>query len=215
MLDGEGEPVKYRLLDEKNNIVPLPDGMVPVVGGEGGGLAVVYEIKSGLYGYADAAGNMVVSPRFSEAWAFEDGVAEVKLASGETRYIDRQGNFAAEPEKRPTFSFDDQDNLCAPDKTVIVPASAGYKIDNDYGPEAGDYFAEGAQAFYQEQGGKKKFGFIDAAGAVVVPFVFDDAANYIHSLARVEKDGVMAYIDHTGAVVWQGKQQQIRDDEGL
>ena len=59
------------------------------------GLAAVMG-EERLYGYIDQKGKMVIKPQFDGAYPFNSGRAEVRIGdweSGETRYIDRNGNF--------------------------------------------------------------------------------------------------------------------------
>ena len=47
------------------------------------------------------------------------------------------------------------------------------------------------------------WGYIDEQAQWVIPPQYDSADNFRDSLALVEKDGKLMYIDHGGAVVWE------------
>jgi hypothetical protein len=60
----------------------------------------------GKYGYVDAAGKVVIAPRFDGADSFSEGLAVV-LDSGRFGYIDSQGTFAIPPVYRHARAFRD------------------------------------------------------------------------------------------------------------
>ena len=43
-------------------------------------------VVDGRYGYIDAVGNIIISPRFSYGWEFSDGLAPVELGSRSRGY---------------------------------------------------------------------------------------------------------------------------------
>ncbi len=47
------------------------------------------------------------------------------------------------------------------------------------------------------------WGYINEQAEMAIPPAWDKASSFRDSLALVEKDGKLAYIDHTGIVVWQ------------
>ena len=49
------------------------------------------------------------------------------------------------------------------------------------------------------------WGYIDEQAQWVIPPQYDSADNFRDSLALVEKDGKLMYIDHSGAVAWEEK----------
>lgn len=52
-------------------------------------------------------------------------------------------------------------------------------------------------------GNKKKYGFIDAAGRLVIGPRFDDAFQFRHGLAAVTTAEGRGYIDKAGNCVWK------------
>ena len=49
----------------------------------------------------------------------------------------------------------------------------------------------------------RQYGYINEQAAWVIPPKWDHAWEFGNGLARVEKDGKLASIDHEGAVIWQ------------
>ncbi len=62
-------------------------------------------------------------------------------------------------------------------------------------------FSEGVFPITDAGTGRK--GFIDERGQWAIAPVWDRADDFYHGLALVGKDGKLAYIDHTGTVVWE------------
>lgn len=53
--------------------------------------------SGGLYGFRSESGDVIIEPRFEQAWYFSDGLARVKL-SGRWGFIDAEGRMVIEPE---------------------------------------------------------------------------------------------------------------------
>ena len=62
--------------------------------------------KEMLWGYIDKNGDMVIEPRFHDAWDFHEGLAAIKIdwARG---YIDKAGNIVIEPQFQYAGPFTD------------------------------------------------------------------------------------------------------------
>ncbi len=85
-------PGDYVLMKQNGEVIQLPDGIVPDdIGIMSEGLITVRDEKTGLYGYADINGNIVIRPEFYEAYAFYKGKAEVELTEDCYAIIDREG----------------------------------------------------------------------------------------------------------------------------
>lgn len=82
----------YILIDETGTLIPLPEGITAVYGSVAkDGRIVVQAKETQLYGYADLAGHVVISPRFTQADDFENGTASVE-ENGVSFRIDIHGN---------------------------------------------------------------------------------------------------------------------------
>ena len=59
-----------------------------------------------------------------------------------------------------------------------------------------------SQLFVIKQNGK--FGFIDHDGSLVIPPQFEAVGAFRQGLCLVESSETIAYIDHSGAIIWEG-----------
>lgn len=66
----------------------------------------------------------------------------------------------------------------------------------------GRNFSEGLAAI-KEGIGNDKYGYINEKSKLVINYQFDDAEDFHDGLARVIKNGKMAYIDKTGTIIWR------------
>ena len=62
------------------------------------------------------------------------------------------------------------------------------------------FFDEGLQPVGNEEG---KWGYMNTQGEMSIDFMYDSTEPFRYRLARVEKDGKMMYIDHSGTTVWE------------
>ena len=83
----------YVVFNEKGDIVPLPDELVPVSLGD---LITVRDKESGLFGFADYNGNCIISPQYEDVSTHLNGFASF-LQDGKWGHIDRMGNICCSP----------------------------------------------------------------------------------------------------------------------
>jgi hypothetical protein len=136
-------------------------------------------------GYIDPKGRWVIEPRFEEARAFTNGLAQI-YDGRESRTIDKRGRFV--------------DAVAAP--TVVGPRNAKF-------PSAGP-FSEGRAA----AGRGKFFGHIDEQGEWITPPIFDDAQTFSGGFARIKLDGAYGFVDRGGrlhSVRWTDAQTGFTD----
>lgn len=166
-------------IDRTGRLVVPALYQAPVVFGEGG-LAPLRQGR--VYGYIDLEGRMRITPRFSYARPFRQGLAAVqvggvwqgrRLRGGVWGYIDLDGAMAIEP---------------------------------DYA-QAGDFSAEGLAAVYRSgrssrPGGTLQFaGYIDRQGEVAIPAGENAHGDrFSEGLAAVQDSltGLWGYIDTSG-----------------
>ena len=85
-------PGDYVLMKQNGEVIQLPDGIVPDDNGiMSEGLITVKDEKTGLYGYADIDGNIVIQPAYYFACCFYNGEADVELTEDRYAIIDREG----------------------------------------------------------------------------------------------------------------------------
>lgn len=145
------------------------------------GLAPIYQREINAYGFINAAGEIVIAPKYEEAWGFSEGLAAVKTPTTETvpglfGYIDRDGDWviAANYENARPFS----EGLAA---VQIEPLGSWGYID-----------PAGAIVILLEWDGAEEFQGGLAPVSVLVGSDEDHGPIYGY-----------AYIDTQGKVVWQ------------
>lgn len=149
-----------------------------------GGLALVYQRSTDLYGFINKDGGVAITPAYADAWGFSEGLAAVCLpttgddspTSGLYGFIDKDGDW------------------------VIQPKFA------DARP-----FSEGLAAAQSTADGN--WGYVDITGEPVIPGQWDEAGMFRQGLALValvvgdNEDGYLvygyAYIGMDGSVIWQ------------
>ena len=157
-----------------------------------------------LWGYIDAAGELVIRPTYTYAAEFHDGFAQV-LVKERWGYIDTNGTLVIAPQ------FEQADRFAEGLARVVLDSSVsefpGY-IDRSgkmvLRTENAEYlgnFSEGLAAISVNG----KFGYIDHHGNTVIEPQFDVATGYKSGLARVAmRDGDnyrWGFIDKAGKVV--------------
>ena len=183
----------------------------------------------GKWGYIDAAGKVVIQPRFDEAYGFSEGLAcanigggwvTTKIEGGSTTdfqggqwgYIDATGKFVIETKAAEVNDF--SEGLAAVkigDKWGYIDQSGKMVIEPQFA-WAG-YFHEGL-ASVQPTATKDEYeppqcGYIDRTGRLVIPAKFTQALGFTEGLAAVmtnipEKDNRRedwGFIDHQGNLV--------------
>ncbi|MCC3532406.1 MAG: WG repeat-containing protein [Microcoleus sp. PH2017_22_RUC_O_B] len=154
------------------------------------------------YGFIDPTGKYVIQSQFDSAGNFYDGLAQVRIERGSTRYagyIDRSGQYVIPPQ------FDDfSENFSEGLATVKHNGKFGY-IDQTgkfvIPPkfEKADSFSEGLAGVYL----KKKKGYINKQGEFVIKPKFKGGTQFVEGVAIVWT-GVgeqMRLIDKTGEYI--------------
>jgi len=173
--------------------------------------ARLYQIRvNQLYGYIDATGRTIISPRFDEAGDFAEGLARARVED-KWGFIDTTGTFVIAP--RFTLALDFSQGLAA----VSVEGKWGY-IDRTGAwvvqPQffAAGHFAEGlglvATGCRRDPGYDPrqfcypdKHGYIDRTGRFVIQPRFRMAYDFAQGFAAVEVGNKTGFIDTTGALV--------------
>ncbi len=187
------------------------------------GYAAVY--KDGKWGHIDSTGREIVPPTYAlvgdditEGYFFHDGYAILDLDE-EWLIIDTLGNVVFERARQEDGMSFYLEGWCKAGKALLSyslwpqePADWNHryglmKADGTIVTDAiweDDPLFWGPHSYGDLLLVKKDglWGYVDAKGADVLPFLWEDAQNFKNGLAYVEKDGKMAYIDHGGNVVW-------------
>lgn len=173
------------------------------------GLIASLDSSSNKWGYIDRTGKQVITPLYSEARRFSEGLAAVRGEKPKPDFaaMERIRNKYANvknptPEqmaeihgamKSASLDFAGPAPFGFIDKTGKSVIQAQYAHAHD--------FHEGLAAVCQE----KKWGFIDKSGATVIPFDYDWADDFATTadgkLTAVEKDGKVGFIDSNNKTV--------------
>lgn len=158
-------------------------------------------------GLINVKGEFVVEPKYEEIVQFPNGLC---MALRERKW----GLLNLQSELVFPIKYDfiyDQDHtaqifsMVKEDKKGLVNSNGDWLM--PMSPESDITISTGKFSFNRLKlslwaGGKKKNGYVDRKGNLAVPMDFDEAEDFELGLARVEKEGKMAYIDTTGAVIW-------------
>jgi hypothetical protein len=151
--------------------------------------------KSNLYGYVDKKGVLAIPAIYYYARDMSDGFAAVKTESEEF-YIRRDGSRAfqdvhftsCEPFREGLALVtlqNDQEAVIHTDGTVAfeVPENvAGYSV-----------FSEGLSV-YCSLDRKRKYGYVNKSGEIVIPAILDSAGHFSGGLAKVNYCGIDVWI---------------------
>ncbi len=146
------------------------------------------------WGFANTSGELVVAPRFDQAFDFHGGFAAVRVGDHWT-WVDRAGRLLSEPRFDRAFNFHEGVGVFQDGPL------RGYLRTN------GEVLAEGFEAAYDFLEGRAlvqqraRWGFIDAAGELVIAPQFAGALGFSEGLAAVRSAGAWGYIDRDGTIV--------------
>lgn len=212
-IESENGDLETFLIDKQNNRIPMPQGYEPCYGvSVCEGMVSVMDLKTGLCGYADLQGNLIIDAKYSGTYAFEQGVGLV-YQDETPSYIDKQGNPVEKPESAKEEATGTPLELKMNDDgtetaqivdgqgNVLVAYSAGYMFDRSYSYGYENFFSEGYQVLMLNG----KYGFVNEQGEVALAFEYDDAENFENGLAYVVKDGVMSYVNHDFTTIWKAQ----------
>jgi hypothetical protein len=195
------------------------EGLVPVF------LAV--SSSEGRWGYIDTRGEVVITPQFSEARNFCQGLAAVRLAkSVPYGFIDRTGQIVTEPQFGTPMELGG--GLAAAVRILqkhdfFTPFEEMYSKYAFVNPEGQlitqpifDYVYPSSSGLVSVKIGEK-WGCIDTRGELVIIPQFDEMGFYCEGLLRVRWDDKIGYIDRQQQVVipFQPLEQAQDFSEGL
>jgi len=153
--------------------------------------------QDGKWGFIDSSGNVVISPKFSKAQSFADGLAAVQYR-GKWGYIDESGKFAIEPQ------FADAD--------AFHHGHAGVEVDGFWGfidssskftiPPQFDRiqsFVDGSTAVTND--GAEYWQYVDGSGNGLSNVVTNIPWGFSEGLTPLELNGKEGYVDLRGHFV--------------
>ena len=204
---GDAVPGKFMLVKADGGIILLPDGISAVEGSHmSEGLIAVKDDSTGLYGYADISGNVVVAPAYIYAGGFTDGQARVKLTEDSYARIDCEGKIVLREEDeqftvimadntgagKPRYAYRGENGLFGfidEQGRVVMPPQFAY-ADGFYGNYASVKVVSEVSSQFLE-------GLIDTDGQWVV---YPDKSVLLseyggHGLYVVERNGKCGFLD--------------------
>jgi hypothetical protein len=168
----------------------------------GDGLWGVY--SGGTYSYIDSTGKVVLSLDNTMGWpsSFRDGRALLVSSDGDElccRFIDITGDVVLGPYSI-AFEFSDGLTVIVDDDgvTTCINTAGETVFTTPYAARNGG-FSEGLLSVYDEA--TDKHGYLDKAGNVVIPFLYDLPGLFSEGLAVVYYDGCFGYINKAGSMV--------------
>lgn len=154
----------------------------------------------GKWGYIDARGDSIISPRYEAAEVFSQGLAAVKI-NGKRGYIDTKGNMVIAP--RYDY-YNGSSFIGFSEGWALVTSGEGKSFIDGKGNVVlgvSQYgavwtFSQGLARVWSEE--KKKYGYIDKRGNLLVDAQYDYALDFSEGLAAVQVNGKWGYIDTKG-----------------
>jgi hypothetical protein len=174
------------------------------------GIVAVESRETGLTGYMDRTGRIIIEPQFHSRWSFSGGVAKVnvsiKVKSARSKqfiserkftYVNTQGKLIVPPQ------FDDCEDFT--EGRGIV------ELNNDYGcldasgrcivePQF-KYMGQYSNGLSHTSLDDGQWGFIDLDGNMAISFKFEDATPFREGLAAVKLNGKWGFINLAGDFV--------------
>ena len=178
--------------------------------------ARLYQIRvNQLYGYIDATGRTIITPRFEEAGDFVEGLAPARV-EGKWGFIDATGTFVIAPRFTQASGFSQGLAAVSVDrKWGYIDRTGAWVIQPQF--FANGNFSEGlglvATACQSDPHGDprspicypEKIGYIDHTGRFVIQPRFRMAYDFAQGLAAVEVGNKTGFIDTAGALVIAAK----------
>lgn len=163
-------------------------------GDKGNPLFIIY--ANGKFGYMDKKGNVVVQPKYDNAYEFSDGLAMVVI-DDTYGFIDESGKEVVKIQYADASHFKEGMAAVKVDDLWGFIDKKGKMVIKPQFVMAGS-FSEGLARVFDDQ-----WGYIDKTGKRVIQAEYLNAYDFNNGLAIVAvSDFELAYIDKTGKVVY-------------
>jgi len=145
-------------------------------------------------GFVDSSGQFRIPPTFDEALPFSEGMAAVKVGE-KWGFIDKSGAMAITPQFEQAYYFFEGVAVAEIEKRSVLINRKGEVVASGF-----DRFGDIAEGRVQVSVGRND-GFIDFAGKVVIPLIYDGAVyGFQGGITALSKDGKWGYVDRWGKV---------------
>ncbi len=149
--------------------------------------------QNGKYGYIDQNGKLVIPFTFTKAEDFSHSLAVVG-ARGKFGLIDKKGNWVVKPQYSSViYSGAESTWIASRGRHSYLLSADGKKL-NKRSISSIAPFSEGLAKVQR----KKRFGYMDALGSMVIPAEYTHADRFSEGLAKVSVKGKYGYIDANG-----------------
>lgn len=133
-------------------------------------------------GYADKSGKIIITPKFEEAYAFQEGLALVKQ-NDKYGYLNPKGDFVINPTFDDAWGFSEGlAKIEQNGKYGFIDKTGKIAIKPIY-DDSGNWFDEGLVVVQKD----KKWGMIDKQGKTKIAFEYDIMDRFNEELALVAK----------------------------
>ncbi|SFR81183.1 WG repeat-containing protein [Anaeromicropila populeti] len=196
---------KLQILDTEGNIMDTPEDLVYAVQYSEGFLCARFE--SGLYGFLDTEGKVVIDPTLEYARDFHEGVAAVGTTKDkiDLSYINTDGTVCFETEleyNNYMCVHDFSEGLaCSYNGKAFGYISHSNEVIIDYQYESVKPFSEGLAAVMING----KWGFINTQGELIIDAIYDEADSFSEGLAAVRKKNTANQDYQIGFINTQGE----------
>ncbi|RNB71472.1 WG repeat-containing protein [Brevibacillus centrosporus] len=129
---------------------------------------------SGKYGYINSKGQYVVPPQYMSAESFRNGVGKVTLFNGTCGYINKTGSYLIAPAKQQCFGMYEKLIVTYKEGTYFYYDTSGNLL-YQYPYHFNRDLSKDAKPKLQAVRVKKKYGFADSAGRLIIPPQWDFA----------------------------------------
>lgn len=158
-------------------------------------------------GYANKSGQVIITPKFTEAHPFSEGVGLVKH-DGKYGYVNDKGEFVIKPTYEDAWSFSEgRAKIEHAGKYGFIDKAGKVKVPLEYDSisDFSEGFALVAKQTGVDEGGDEvyKYGFVNQSGKVAIALQYDYATSFEDGVATVIQDDKVYTINKKGQIVEQ------------
>lgn len=156
-----------------------------------------------LYGFKDEKGKVVIPAQWSHVEEFHEGLSRV-YKNGQTGYIDKSGRLVIQYQFYMAYVFHEGLALVQRDekeRPYFIDRKGNIAISSSQ-LQFESPFRNGLAAASIGDGSKKRYGFINRSGRLVIPCRWNRVCGFSEGLAAVEDEhGKWGFIDNKGKLV--------------